>query len=309
MGITLGFIGGCCLVLFGVMAFSAWSPTATESTSLIGMPTSLRNPMLPKVCLAMKSCAMSSGKTINMHDLPGPSPWKELAITAIEMTNHDRDVSMSAVNRMKSQIEGLSSADKAVVAKASSATTGKMKDLMKAGQGAPFGFWDPWGLSTDIPYGKMVFYRDAELKHGRVAMLATLGIFSSEKAGGSWFGGSAGSAIDLLPAASYPVAELSDLQETSLQAFYGACIILLGLPELTSLLAPFPLGVGSYPDSDARLPGEYNGFDPLYIRPPLGSDELLEIQNKELNNGRLAMIAAAGIIAQEMVTGKGVFSP
>jgi hypothetical protein len=30
------------------------------------------------------------------------------------------------------------------------------------------------------------------------------------------------------------------------------------------------------------------------------------MQTKELNNGRLAMLAVAGIIAQELVNGKGV---
>jgi len=31
------------------------------------------------------------------------------------------------------------------------------------------------------------------------------------------------------------------------------------------------------------------------------------MQNKELNNGRLAMLAAAGMIAQELATGKKLF--
>ena len=45
--------------------------------------------------------------------------------------------------------------------------------------------------------------------------------------------------------------------------------------------------------------------DPLGLKP---SDpaELATLQTKELNNGRLAMLAVAGIIAQELVNGKGV---
>jgi len=34
---------------------------------------------------------------------------------------------------------------------------------------------------------------------------------------------------------------------------------------------------------------------------------LLEMQNKELNNGRLAMVAIAGVVAQECITDVAVF--
>merc|ERR1719504_438894 len=44
------------------------------------------------------------------------------------------------------------------------------------------------------------------------------------------------------------------------------------------------------------------GFDPLGLK-PTDPAELKEMQTKELNNGRLAMIAAAGMIAQELATG------
>jgi hypothetical protein len=49
------------------------------------------------------------------------------------------------------------------------------------------------------------------------------------------------------------------------------------------------------------------GFDPLRLRPE-SADEFKELQTKELNNGRLAMIAMAGMIAQELVTGQRLFS-
>ena len=45
------------------------------------------------------------------------------------------------------------------------------------------------------------------------------------------------------------------------------------------------------------VPGDI-GFDPLGLK-PTDPAELLAMQNKELNNGRLGMIAAAGMIFQE----------
>ena len=47
------------------------------------------------------------------------------------------------------------------------------------------------------------------------------------------------------------------------------------------------------------------GFDPLGLTPS-DSDEFDELRTKELNNGRLAMIGVAGIVAQELINGKGV---
>merc|ERR1712078_763279 len=47
-----------------------------------------------------------------------------------------------------------------------------------AGVSAPFGFWDPAGFSKDRKLGA---FRAAELKHGRVCMIAFLGMVWSEK--------------------------------------------------------------------------------------------------------------------------------
>jgi len=47
------------------------------------------------------------------------------------------------------------------------------------------------------------------------------------------------------------------------------------------------------------------GFDPLGLK-PTDPAELLERQNRELSNGRLAMIAIAGMVAQELVTSTDV---
>ena len=49
------------------------------------------------------------------------------------------------------------------------------------------------------------------------------------------------------------------------------------------------------------IPGDL-GFDPLDFTPKKSKNFEI-IRTKELNNGRLAIIATAGMIAQELVTG------
>ena len=49
-------------------------------------------------------------------------------------------------------------------------------------------------------------------------------------------------------------------------------------------------------------PGDL-GFDPFKIKPQ-DPEKLLDMQEKELSHGRLAMIAAMGFLAQETVTGQ-----
>ena len=43
------------------------------------------------------------------------------------------------------------------------------------GDTAPFGYFDPLGFSKGKTLEQMTSYREAELKHGRMAMAATLG--------------------------------------------------------------------------------------------------------------------------------------
>ena len=55
---------------------------------------------------------------------------------------------------------------------------------------------------------------------------------------------------------------------------------------------------------DEYYPGDI-GFDPLGLKPD-DPEELNLMITKELQNGRLAMLAAAGFLAQEAVDGKGI---
>lgn len=56
---------------------------------------------------------------------------------------------------------------------------------------------------------------------------------------------------------------------------------------------------------DDYIPGDLN-FDPLGIL-PIDNIRYKRVQTKELNNGRLAMIATAVIVIQEIVSGKPMF--
>ena len=47
------------------------------------------------------------------------------------------------------------------------------------------------------------------------------------------------------------------------------------------------------------------GFDPLGLK-PTDPTEFRVLRTKEINNGRLAMLATAGFIVQELVDGKTV---
>ena len=64
-------------------------------------------------------------------------------------------------------------------------------------------------------------------------------------------------------------------------------------------------GSGAFTFKDGYYPGDV-GFDPLGLKPK-DKAEFDTMQTKELNNGRLAMIAVAGFVGQELATGTKLF--
>jgi len=180
----------------------------------------------------------------------------------------------------------------------------KARQSLAAGITSPVGFFDPLGLATadTMTGGKLLFYREVELKHGRIAMLASLGILVGEQFH-PLFGGN----ID--------VPSYIAFQQTPLQTFWPAVLVAVAIPELFSIFSfqtPANIvGLQSTPGREVwairtnHVPGDF-GFDPLGLKPK-DPVELLWMQNKELNHGRLAMIAAAGMIAQELATGQKLF--
>ena len=57
---------------------------------------------------------------------------------------------------------------------------------------APLGFFDPLGFTEGISVGRAKFLREVEIKHGRVAMLASVGFVVGEQVHPLW-----GGAIDV----------------------------------------------------------------------------------------------------------------
>jgi len=296
--LKVGFVGTC-LVLLSIMGIYSYSlpssSAAGSSTSLLGLtPSSLRKPS------AMAGQAMA-------NQLPGASPWKELALAGIQGASRcDRDVSANAAG-VKSVLARMNSHDKALVVKAQKAVAMKANDVLE-GVGAldPLGFWDPLGISTNLPESaagpaRLLFYREVELKHGRICMLAALGFVVGEQFH-PLFGGD----ID--------VPSYIAFQQTPLQTFWVAVSAAIALPEVLFSIPTFntPKDGDAYIDGRTftmksdRIPGDL-GFDPLGLKPS-DPNELRELQNKELNNGRLAMIGIAGMVAQELVTGEKLFN-
>merc|ERR1719163_2420959 len=158
---------------------------------------------------------------------------------------------------------------------------------------APFGFFDPLGFCNGASEGKIKFYREVELKHARVAMLASLGFLVAEQ-----FHPLFGGKID--------VPSYIAFQETPLQTFWPAVIFLISIIEVFSVFTfNSPFGGETWSIRSDYASGDL-GFDPLGLK-PTDPVELKEMQTKEINNGRLAMIAAAGMIAQELATGNKLF--
>jgi hypothetical protein len=104
------------------------------------------------------------------------SPMARYVLTQYAAT---RDVSMAAQAREEfSKLDPVTQEkfrklSRDIVVKAEA-----LKPTEMAGVSAPLGFWDPIGFSKDR---KLAVYRAAELKHGRVCMIAFLGIVWSEK--------------------------------------------------------------------------------------------------------------------------------
>mmetsp|Transcript_31089 Transcript_31089/g.47165 ORF Transcript_31089/g.47165 Transcript_31089/m.47165 type:complete len:210 (-) Transcript_31089:1470-2099(-) len=162
----------------------------------------------------------------------------------------------------------------------------------------PVGFFDPLGFADKADENTLKRYREAELTHGRVSMLAVLGFLVGEKVEGSSF----------LFDASIKGPAISHLGQVP-EGFWAILLITIGAAEQFRAEkgwvdpSEVPVDQPGLLKSD-YVPGDL-GFDPLGLKPE-DPEEFMIMQTKELQNGRLAMLAAAGFLAQELADGKGI---
>lgn len=160
----------------------------------------------------------------------------------------------------------------------SSSALSAWKDETVIGITAPVGFFDPMGLSIGKSDEIMTFYREAELKHGRVAMAACLGWFVT--AGG------------VHPAFNSSLSS-DPLKAAEQLPFTGWLQFILGCGAVEWLTEQIKKRPG-------YVPGDILGAS-YWVD---NSDEgWVSYQNKEMNNGRLAMLAFMGILTQDLLFG------
>jgi len=159
------------------------------------------------------------------------------------------------------------------------------------------GEFDPAGFLTTAsgelkPKLEVYRLREAELAHGRVSMLAAAGFLVQEKFH-PLFSGDGGPAIDQIPQLPYWL--------------WIAMTIGIGRAELFRIQKGWAkVNPETNKAESALKEGYYPGdlaFDPLNLAPK-DPEEYRLMQEKELSHSRLAMIAAAGFLAQEAVTGQ-----
>merc|ERR1719326_1989707 len=102
------------------------------------------------------------------------------------------------------------------------------------------------------------------------------------------------------------VPSLIAFQQTPLQKVWPTVALVIGIIEVLSVFTFESPAGGQLWSIRADYENGDLGFDPLGLKP---SDpyEYRVMQDRELNNGRLAMIGIAGMVAQELATGKKLF--
>ena len=134
----------------------------------------------------------------------------------------------------------------------------------------------------------LCYMREAEIKHGRLAMLAVVGwplaeLFDKPIAE------ALGLPTKLTTSGASPSLLNGGLDKIDI-AYWGAVIALAGIVEIEN-------GKAKEEKGKDYLPGDCN-FDPLGLFPKDKAGQM-DMMTKEIKHGRLAMMALLGFVVQE----------
>jgi len=164
--------------------------------------------------------------------------------------------------------------------------------------------FDPLNLGTEETF---VPFREAEIKHGRLAMLAAVAWPLQEILHPIF--------VDILRsngvAAADAMAETNGFSPSLLNGgllqfdvapTLALAIFMASVLELKDMKARAAKGLAWNEYDKAKLPGDLS-FDPLRITRNMPTEQKIEFLEKELMNGRLAMIAITCYVAEEVLFG------
>lgn len=146
--------------------------------------------------------------------------------------------------------------------------------------------FDPAGFAERAPEW-LPWFREAELKHGRAAMLATVGFVAPE--------------FFRIPGEQFSFESIPHVIDAHDKLPDSMSQIFLWISLIESCSLPALAGLGN--EKFDRAPGDFS-FDPLGLF-PIDEEKQKTMQLAELKNGRLAMIAIGGMVAGAAVTGNG----
>lgn len=161
----------------------------------------------------------------------------------------------------------------------------------------------PFGTGADTYYN----YREAEVKHGRLAMLATAGWLSSEELQAS-LASKMGLPDDLTPGGLAPSLVNGGLGNLP-NWFLPGVVMVSAWIELVPKLQDNREVLLKYKPQTGRVPGDLS-FDPLSLQSTfaaMGSSPE-KLHNAEVKHGRAAMLGIFGFVIQEFITKVPVLS-
>jgi len=151
--------------------------------------------------------------------------------------------------------------------------------------------WDPlqlselWKVSANNP--DVAWLREAELKHGRMSMLAITGVMVQ----------SAGIHLPGNADISFANADWAMAPTTLPPAAWGQVLFFIGLAEGQTSAGLFDLWLGN---TEKREPGNLGWGTQFLSKDKKAADKM---RLKELKNGRLAMLAIMGVAFNHVIPG------